>query len=134
MSTDKNRDVFRVRFNYFSLQIIKEKREALRPADDNNNGNDNNNDGTVKNLNLVNFETKTKAIDSNIPTRKIFIDHVICNETKFSDLEIRDHVYTVVAAVSILPPLKNSFSALYSTQIPGNFMPHLSLSILPTTK
>lgn len=67
-----------------------------------------NNNNLLKDLNLSNDNNKEKDVktaDSNPGsdpvTRKIFIDHVICNETKFSDLEVRDHVYTVVAAVSL---------------------------------
>jgi hypothetical protein len=65
-------------------------------------------------LNLVSDNYETKAIESDIPTRKIFIDHVICNETKFTDLEIRDHVYTVVAAVSNIILCGKFFGILYN--------------------
>lgn len=68
-----------------------------------------NNNNLLKDLNLSKdgkSEKDDKVVrsnpDSDPITRKIFIDHVICNETKFSDLEVRDHVYTVVAAVSIV--------------------------------
>lgn len=63
------------------------------------NNNDNNNNAEMENLNYPATE-KIKSKEDDVPTRKIFIDHVICNETKFNDLEVRDHVYTVVAAVS----------------------------------
>ena len=67
-----------------------------------------NNNIVLKNLNQNEksiMEKNTKIAgsepDSDTITRKIFIDHVICNETKFSDLEVQDHVYTVVAAVNL---------------------------------
>jgi cytochrome P450 len=45
--------------------------------------------------------------------RKIFIDHVISNETKFTDSEIRDHVYTVVAAGSETTALQTAHTSEY---------------------
>jgi cytochrome P450 len=38
--------------------------------------------------------------EEHIPTRKIFIDHVLSNEMKFTDTEVRDHVSTMVSAGS----------------------------------
>jgi cytochrome P450 len=49
--------------------------------------------------------------DSDVPTRKIFIDHVICNDTKFNDAEVRDHVYTVVAAGSETTALQTAHTS-----------------------
>lgn len=49
--------------------------------------------------------------DENIPTRKIFIDHVLCNDTKFNDSEVRDHVYTVVAAGSETTALQTAHTS-----------------------
>lgn len=54
---------------------------------------------------------KEKSVDDDMPTRKIFIDHVICNDTKFTDSEIRDHVYTVVAAGSETTSLQTSHTS-----------------------
>ena len=45
------------------------------------------------------------------PTRKIFIDHVICNDTKFNDVEVRDHVYTIVAAGSETTALQTAHTS-----------------------
>jgi hypothetical protein len=61
--------------------------------------------------------------DEDIPTRKIFIDHVLCNETKFSDAEVRDHVYTIVAAGSETTALQTahtseSFMQIASIELP----------------
>lgn len=49
--------------------------------------------------------------EEEIPTRKIFIDHVLCNETKFSDNEVRDHVYTIVAAGSETTALQTAHTS-----------------------
>lgn len=49
--------------------------------------------------------------EEDIPTRKIFIDHVLCNETKFSDEEVRDHVYTIVAAGSETTALQTAHTS-----------------------
>ena len=49
--------------------------------------------------------------DDDVPTRKIFIDHVLCNETKFSDAEVRDHVYTIVAAGSETTALQTAHTS-----------------------
>lgn len=46
-----------------------------------------------------------------MPTRKIFIDHVLCNDTKFNDAEVRDHVYTVVAAGSETTALQTAHTS-----------------------
>lgn len=53
----------------------------------------------------------TQAGEEDMPTRKIFIDHVICNDTKFTDSEIRDHVYTVVAAGSETTALQTAHTS-----------------------
>ena len=53
----------------------------------------------------------TQPGDEDMPTRKIFIDHVICNDTKFTDNEIRDHVYTVVAAGSETTALQTAHTS-----------------------
>jgi hypothetical protein len=78
-------------------QLIKEKRKAL-VADDQTNGNIINNNNNIVNHIKSNYGKQYQNED--IPTRKIFIDHVLCNETKFNDAEVRDHVYTIVAAGS----------------------------------
>ena len=49
--------------------------------------------------------------EEDVPTRKIFIDHVLCNETKFSDVEVRDHVYTIVAAGSETTALQTAHTS-----------------------
>ena len=55
--------------------------------------------------------------DEDIPTRKIFIDHVLCNETKFNDDEVRDHVYTIVAAGSETTALQTAHTSEKLMQI-----------------
>lgn len=52
-----------------------------------------------------------KQTEEDIPTRKIFIDHVLCNETKFNDSEVRDHVYTIVAAGSETTALQTAHTS-----------------------
>lgn len=49
--------------------------------------------------------------EEDIPTRKIFIDHVICNDTQFNDSEVRDHVYTIVAAGSETTALQTAHTS-----------------------
>lgn len=49
--------------------------------------------------------------DVDMPTRKIFIDNVICNDTKFTDEEVRDHVYTIVAAGSETTALQTAHTS-----------------------
>jgi hypothetical protein len=49
--------------------------------------------------------------EETVPTRKIFIDHVLCNDTKFNDAEVRDHVYTVVAAGSETTALQTAHTS-----------------------
>lgn len=52
-----------------------------------------------------------KEDEEDIPTRKIFIDHVLCNDTKFTDAEVRDHVYTIVAAGSETTALQTAHTS-----------------------
>lgn len=49
--------------------------------------------------------------EEDMPTRKIFIDHVLCNDTKFNDAEVRDHVYTIVAAGSETTALQTAHTS-----------------------
>lgn len=61
--------------------------------------------------------------EEDIPTRKIFIDHVLCNDTKFNDSEVRDHVYTIVAAGSETTALQTAHTSkklMQSTRHPSN--------------
>lgn len=55
--------------------------------------------------------------EEDIPTRKIFIDHVLCNDTKFNDSEVRDHVYTIVAAGSETTALQTAHTSEKLMQI-----------------
>lgn len=52
-----------------------------------------------------------KKQEEDMPTRKIFIDHVLCNDTKFNDAEVRDHVYTIVAAGSETTALQTAHTS-----------------------
>ena len=54
---------------------------------------------------------KNNDLQDDIPTRKIFIDHVLCNDTKFNDTEVRDHVYTIVAAGSETTALQTAHTS-----------------------
>lgn len=49
--------------------------------------------------------------EDGIPSRKIFIDHVLCNDTKFTDSEVRDHVYTIIAAGSETTALQTAHTS-----------------------
>jgi hypothetical protein len=62
----------------------------------------------IKTLSLNRPEVKH---EEDIPTRKIFIDHVLCNDTKFTDDEVRDHVYTIVAAGSETTALQTAHTS-----------------------
>lgn len=61
--------------------------------------------------NIVNKDINRNEEDEDVPTRKIFIDNVICNDTKFTDAEVRDHVYTVVAAGSETTALQTAHTS-----------------------
>ena len=61
--------------------------------------------------NVVNKDINHVKEDEDMPTRKIFIDNVICNDTKFTDAEVRDHVYTVVAAGSETTALQTAHTS-----------------------
>lgn len=61
--------------------------------------------------NVVNKDIDHVKEDEDMPTRKIFIDNVICNDTKFTDAEVRDHVYTVVAAGSETTALQTAHTS-----------------------
>lgn len=67
--------------------ILKERRDLIGPINNNNNTNE---------------PTSSKLIDEEMGDTqnrgKMFIDQLICHENKFTDDEIRDHVYSVVAA------------------------------------
>ena len=54
---------------------------------------------------------KPQVKQEDAPNRRIFIDHVLCNETKFSDSEVRDHVYTIVAAGSETTALQTAHTS-----------------------
>ena len=118
---------------YCHLQIIKVKRKALEDEEsvDNNDHEHVVNEDELYRESLERFpqlralkkedvidqikaSLKKKVIqagDEDMPTRKIFIDHVICNDTKFTDSEIRDHVYTVVAAGSETTALQTAHTS-----------------------
>lgn len=87
-------------------QLIQEKRRAFETGDyrviENNNQ-------IVKHI--KSDYGKKETDDDDIPTRKIFIDHVLCNETKFTDAEVRDHVYTIVAAGSETTALQTAHTS-----------------------
>ena len=72
-----------------------------------------NNNDLVKHFNPMNMNKDKDLIknEEEIPTRKIFIDHVICNDTKFNDIEVRDHVYTIVAAGSETTALQTAHTS-----------------------
>lgn len=115
-------------------QIIKLKRQALELSDRVTNENNANtlieqnlyNEAVEKFPELSNMSKEhvlsevKKALTVNkqevkeeedIPTRKIFIDHVLCNDTKFNDAEVRDHVYTIVAAGSETTALQTAHTS-----------------------
>lgn len=58
-----------------------------------------------------------RSDEEDIPTRKIFIDHVLCNDTKFNDAEVRDHVYTIVAAGSETTALQTAHTSKQTDHI-----------------
>ena len=60
---------------------------------------------------LKHIQSSYRKQDEDIPIRKIFIDHVLCNETKFNDAEVRDHVYTIVAAGSETTALQTAHTS-----------------------
>ena len=62
-------------------------------------------------------KNSVKQDDEDIPTRKIFIDHVLCNDAKFNDAEVRDHVYTIVAAGSETTALQTAHTSELFMQI-----------------
>jgi hypothetical protein len=133
-------------FNRFGLsrQIIKFKRQALEEEDSPENENKANarieddlyQNAIAKFPELANIDreevlSKMRALQVNkpevapeedVPTRKIFIDHVLCNDTKFTDSEVRDHVYTIVAAGSETTALQTAHTSEIFMQISvGNF-------------
>ncbi|CAO1411007.1 unnamed protein product [Diamesa serratosioi] len=90
---------------YSADELIKEKRRVLTKNEEEIN---NNCQKDTKQFN----ENKNNDLQDDIPTRKIFIDHVLCNETKFNDTEVRDHVYTIVAAGSETTALQTAHTIL----------------------
>lgn len=84
-------------------QLIQEKRRAFETGDYRVIQS---NDQIVKHI-----KADYGKEDENIPTRKIFIDHVLCNDTKFTDAEVRDHVYTIVAAGSETTALQTAHTS-----------------------
>lgn len=92
------------------MQLIKEKRKALLTD-------------TLPNNNIVKHIQSTYGKqEEDIPTRKIFIDHVLCNDTKFNDSEVRDHVYTIVAAGSETTALQTAHTSETYMQITYNWV------------
>jgi DNA-binding transcriptional regulator YbjK len=96
------------------MQLITAKREALAPNFDYNA-----NSKFIEQHVKQNFENKLEPVveEENLPTRKIFIDHVICNDTKFTDSEVRDHVYTVVAAGSETTALQTAHTSEFRIRL-----------------
>ncbi|CRK99374.1 CLUMA_CG012597, isoform A [Clunio marinus] len=84
-------------------ELIKEKRRALS-----SNFEETENNNIVKHIR----PDYSMEEESDIPTRKIFIDHVLCNDTKFNDSEVRDHVYTIVAAGSETTALQTAHTIM----------------------
>lgn len=74
----------------------------------------------MRTLSVNKPEQKQQQEDEDIPTRKIFIDHVLCNDTKFTDDEVRDHVYTIVAAGSETTALQTAHTSEWFMQINYN--------------
>ncbi|CAO1404738.1 unnamed protein product [Diamesa tonsa] len=78
---------YRKTLSFYSELILKERRELVGPVNNNNNTSE---------------STSSKFIDEEMGETqnrgKMFIDQLICHEHKFTDDEIRDHVYSVVAA------------------------------------
>lgn len=74
--------------SFYSDLILKERRELVGPINNNNNN--------------TSESTSSKFIDEEMGGTqnrgKMFIDQLICHQHKFTDDEIRDHVYSVVAA------------------------------------
>ncbi|CAO1410999.1 unnamed protein product [Diamesa serratosioi] len=87
--------------SFYSDLILKERRELVGPINNNNNTND---------------PTSSKIIDEEMGdtqnSGKMFIDQLICHENKFTDDEIRDHVYSVVAAGYETSSLLTSYTLL----------------------
>ncbi|CAG9806070.1 unnamed protein product [Chironomus riparius] len=107
--TNYYRDEMQVRKVCYSSadRLITAKRETLSPDFDFNANSD-----LIEKHVIQKYMNKEKSVDDDMPTRKIFIDHVICNDTKFTDSEIRDHVYTVVAAGSETTALQSSHTIM----------------------
>lgn len=82
-----------------------------------------NNNDLVKHFNPMHINKDKDLIkkEEEAPTRKIFIDHVICNDTKFNDIEVRDHVYTIVAAGSETTALQTAHTSKTFANCP-NFL------------
>ena len=124
---------------FFFLKIIKVKRQALEDEDSPENDNDKNarmeddlyNDAlrkfpelhtmdkqeVLRQMKMLSVNRPEVKQEEDIPTRKIFIDHVLCNETKFNDDEVRDHVYTIVAAGSETTALQTAHTSEKLMQI-----------------
>lgn len=92
--------------NKYFKQLIREKRKSLLE------------DESLASHNiLTQIQTNYRKQEEDIPTRKIFIDHVLCNDTKFNDAEVRDHVYTIVAAGSETTALQTAHTCKQFMQI-----------------
>jgi cytochrome P450 len=65
----------------------------------------------LRQMRLLSMNRPEVKHEEDIPTRKIFIDHVLCNDTKFTDDEVRDHVYTIVAAGSETTALQTAHTS-----------------------
>ena len=81
--------------------ILKERRELVGPI---NNNNDTNESTTSKIIDEEMGDTQNHG--------KMFIDQLICHENKFTDSEIRDHVYSVVSAGYETTSLLTSYTVL----------------------
>jgi hypothetical protein len=117
-------------------QIIKFKRQALEQEEEDSAENENRANAKIESdlyenaiakfpelvsldkhevlrqMRAMSVGKKVEANDEeDIPTRKIFIDHVLCNDTKFTDAEVRDHVYTIVAAGSETTALQTAHTS-----------------------
>lgn len=105
--TNYYRDEMKVRSVCYSSadELIRAKRLALSPDFDFDA-----NSKIISSHVIQNYLKKPKD-SGDIPTRKIFIDHVISNDTKFTDSEVRDHVYTVVAAGSETTALQTAHTS-----------------------
>lgn len=81
---------------FYSDQILRERRSMIEEASKNNNDSSDQIEKPTSSTSSEDSEIVQESLET--PTKKIFIDQLICHDNKFSDIEIRDHVYTVIAA------------------------------------